>query len=158
ALVAVDALGPPDMGTAAAPTRFAAWVGDLERLLERERVARVTGDPAARLRERFPRFPPAVAAHLAAPRTRGEGGRGAWKSDPLRRPTPPQPYYTAQAREFWRRIACPVLYVEGGESPLRLDAAEVDERLRVLRAGRVTIAGAGHHPHLEAPDEFAARV
>jgi len=158
ALALVDALGPPDAGTASAPGRFAAWLADLERLGERERVARVGGDPAARLRERFPRFPAAVAAHLAAHGTRAHGDGRAWKFDPLHQTTSPQPYQVAQAREFWRRITCSVLYVEGGDSPLRLDPADTAERLRILRARRVTLPGMGHHPHLEAPERFAEIV
>ncbi len=158
ALVAVDALGPPDMGAAAAPGRFAAWVGDLARMEERERVARVAGDPAARLRERFPRFPAEVAEHLAAWGTRSHGDGRAWKFDPLHQTASPQPFYVAQAREFWRRIACPVLYVDGADSPLRLDPGETAARLRELRARRATVARVGHHPHLEAPEEFVAVV
>ena len=46
--------------------------------------------------------------------------------------------------------------VEGAESAFRLDPDDVAERLAVLRARRVTIAGAGHHPQLERPEETAA--
>ena len=55
-------------------------------------------------------------------------------------------------------MTCPVLYVEGSESHLRLPAADVDERLVALRARRVTIAGAGHHPHLQQPEALAAAL
>jgi pimeloyl-ACP methyl ester carboxylesterase len=51
-----------------------------------------------------------------------------------------------------------VLYLEGGESPLRLDRADRDERLAILRARRMTIAGSGHHPHLQQPETFAEVV
>jgi pimeloyl-ACP methyl ester carboxylesterase len=52
----------------------------------------------------------------------------------------------------------PVLYVEGAESPLRLDPEDQAERLATLRARRATVAGAGHHPHLEQPEAFARIV
>ncbi|HZP40250.1 MAG TPA: alpha/beta hydrolase [Candidatus Binatia bacterium] len=155
ALVAVDALGPPDAGPETAPARFAAWLAGLERVGRGARVAFAGDDPAARLRERFPRFSADVAAHMARHGTREHDGRRAWKFDPLHRTTTPQPYSRAQAAAFWRRIACPVLYVEGAESALRLDASDVADRLRVLRARRVTLPGSGHHPHLEVPDALA---
>jgi pimeloyl-ACP methyl ester carboxylesterase len=69
--------------------------------------------------------------------------------------TSPQPYYVAQARGFWRGIACPMLYVDGAESGLRLDAADLAARLAILRARHVRVDAAGHHPHIERPEAFA---
>jgi pimeloyl-ACP methyl ester carboxylesterase len=158
ALVAVDALGPPDTSPDTAPDRFAAWIGDLTRVGRRATNGRSTTEAVRRLRERFPRFSPEVARHMAVHGTRKRAGRQVWKFDPLHQTSTPQPYYVAQARAFWRRITCPVLYVEGGESMLRLDPADTAERLDLLRARRVTIAGSGHHPHLECPDAFARVV
>jgi pimeloyl-ACP methyl ester carboxylesterase len=142
------------MSAASAPVRFATWVADVERVHERGRRALAPGDPAARLHERFPRFSEAAARHLAAHGTRADGETRVWKFDPLHQTTSPQPYYVAQAREFWRRIACPVLYVDGAESGLRLDPADLATRLALLRARHVTVAGAGHHPHVERPEAF----
>jgi pimeloyl-ACP methyl ester carboxylesterase len=152
ALVAVDSLGPPDTPPETAPDRFASWIGDLARTEARGPYADAPADAAARLRERFPRFSPEVARHMAEHGTRPDGDGRVWKFDPLHQTSAPQPYYVAQARAFWRRITCPVLYVEGGESELRLHPDDVAARLETLRARRVTIAGAGHHPHLERPD------
>ena len=155
ALACVDALGPPDMSPEVAPERFASWLADLERTAARDRPRLALAEAAARLRERFPAFSEETALQLAEHGTRPDGELRAWKFDPLHQTTSPQPYYVAQARAFWRRIACPVLYIEGAASPLRLDPAEVADRLTTLRAERVVIAGAGHHPHLERPDAFA---
>src|SRR6185295_2351622 len=121
ALVAVDSLGPPDTLPEAAPDRFAYWIGDLARAEVRGPDADAPADAAARLRERFPRFSPEVAQHMAEHGTRPNGSGRVWKFDPLHQTSVPQPFYIAQARAFWRRISCPVLYVEGGESYLRLD-------------------------------------
>jgi len=68
------------------------------------------------------------------------------------------PFSRARAASFWRRVTAPVLYLEGGESPLRLDPADRYERLAILRARRRTIAGSGHHPHLQQPETFAEVV
>lgn len=158
ALVAVDSLGPPDMPAEAAPDRFASWIADLARTEARGPHALAPADAAARLRERFPRFSDEVARHMADYGTRLEGSERVWKFDPLHQTSVPQPFYTAQAGAFWRRIACPVLYIEGADSELRLQPDDVAARLATLRARRVPIEGTGHHPHLERPDAFVKVV
>jgi pimeloyl-ACP methyl ester carboxylesterase len=151
-LVLVEGLGPPDLLPLTAPDRFAAWIGDLERLGRRMRPPITLAAATARLGERFPRFSERVARHMAEHGTRPEGEARVWKFDPLHQTLSPQPYSVAQARAFWRRITCPVLYVEGGDSELRLAPDDVAERLAALRAHRTTVEGAGHHPHLERPE------
>jgi pimeloyl-ACP methyl ester carboxylesterase len=143
------------MGVETAPERFGLWVDDLERLARRARPSVTLEEAAARLAERFPRFPHAVVRHMAEHGTREEGGTRVWKFDPLHQTRSPQPFTVAQARAFWRRVACPVLYVEGEESELRLDEEDAAARLEALRARRIAVAGAGHHPHLEQPEAFA---
>jgi pimeloyl-ACP methyl ester carboxylesterase len=155
ALVSVEGLGLPDSDPESAPHRYAAWLGDLRRNAARPARRLTLEEAIERLRERFPRFSAEVARHMAEWGTRADGEARAWKFDPLHQTQSPQPYYVAQARAFWQRVACPVLYVEGSETPLRLPAAELAERLRILRARRVSIAAAGHHPHLEQPQAFA---
>jgi pimeloyl-ACP methyl ester carboxylesterase len=154
-LVCVDALGPPDMDPDDVPRRYATWLADLEKVAGRTRATVSLEEATARLRERFPHFSAAVAAHLAIHGTRVEEGRRVWKFDPLHQTTAPTPYYVRQARPFWRRVACPVLYVAGARSPYRLPAADEAERLAALRATRLMLDGVGHHPHLEAPDRLA---
>jgi pimeloyl-ACP methyl ester carboxylesterase len=152
ALVSIEGLGVPDTDPSTVPERVVGWLYDLERLEQRVRGA-ITFDAAvARLRERFPRFSATVAHHLVEFGTCDAAGGRMWKFDPLHQTRAPQPTYVAQAREFWKRVSCPVLYVEGAESLLRLPLADVDERVAALHARRVTIPGSGHHPHLEQPE------
>ena len=156
ALVAIDALGPPDSPPAVAPDRFVTWIADLERVADRGGQQPITlAAASARLAERFPRFSTAVAAHMALHGTSAAGATRRWKFDPLHQSRTPQPYFVAQARAFWERITCPVLYIDGGDSPLVLEDADRADRLATLRARRVTLAGVGHHPHLEVPTELA---
>jgi pimeloyl-ACP methyl ester carboxylesterase len=159
ALVLVDGLGPPDMEGLATPERTAVWLQDLERLSGRDRRPLASLEEAtARLVERFPRFSPAIARHMAVHGTRPVEGGVQWKFDPLHQTTSPVPFSRTRALAAWRRVACPALYVEGAESALRLDPADAAERLAALRACRVAIPDAGHHPHLERPDAFARVV
>jgi pimeloyl-ACP methyl ester carboxylesterase len=155
ALASIEGLGMPDSDPATVPQRVVDWLDDLRRVDSRPRsVASVEG-AAQRLSQRWPTLPPQAAYHLARHNTCDAGGVSRWKFDPLHQSRSPQPAYVAQARAFWRRVSCPVLYVEGGASTLRLAAEDVDERVAALRAARVTIANAGHHPQLEQPAALA---
>ncbi|HKA28417.1 MAG TPA: alpha/beta hydrolase [Candidatus Binatia bacterium] len=158
ALVLVDALGPPDMEDQAVPERAESWIRNLERLEERDRRPFTLDEAAARLAERFPRFSPAVAHHMAEHGSRTTAGGREWKFDPLHQTTGPNPFSRARAHLFWRRVACPVLYIEGADSPLRLQPDDIADRLATLRASRITMPGAAHHPHLEQPEPFARIV
>lgn len=154
ALVSIEGLGVTDSDPAIAPDRYASWIGDLSRVADRRRSPLSLDAATALLRERFPRFSPSAARHMALFGSREvEGGR-EWKFDPLHQSGAPQPYYVAQARAFWRRVSCPVLYVEGGDSAFHLPPEELRERLELLAARRQTIAGVAHHPHLEHPEEL----
>lgn len=156
ALVSIEGLGPPDVGPEAARERYAQWLADLERTAARPRPTFSLAAAAERLRERYPRMSDAAIALLAEHGTRPEHGARAWKFDPLHQTRAPQPYSVAQARPFWTAVACPVLYVEGDESLLRLPEADLGERLAALRAARAVIRGSAHHPHLEQPAALAA--
>jgi pimeloyl-ACP methyl ester carboxylesterase len=158
ALVSVEGLGLPNSDPSSAPERYATWLQDLERVASRKPRSVTLAEATERLRERQPRFSVEIARHMAEWGTRGEGERRVWKFDPLHQTQTPQPYYVAQARAFWQRVTCPVLYVEGAETFLRLSGVDLAERLQTLRARHVTIAGAGHHPHLEQPEAFAEFV
>ena len=158
ALVLVDGLGPPDFESDPAPQRYEAWIRGLARRGERRHRTLTLEQATARLHERAYQFSLEVARHMAEHGTRISDGGRQWKFDPLHQTTSPVPFSRARAASFWRRVTAPVLYLEGGESPLRLDRADRDERLAILRARRMTIAGSGHHPHLQQPETFAEVV
>jgi pimeloyl-ACP methyl ester carboxylesterase len=151
-LALIEGLGPPDSPPDSAPKRFAGWIRDLERTPARERRGRPLADAAERLRRFFP-LTEEISLHLARHGTRptGDDGLVTWKWDPLHATRSPQPFYVSQARTFWERIACPVLYLEGSRSYLSAAALEIEERVTALRAERVTIDDAAHHAHLEQP-------
>lgn len=158
ALVSIEGLGPPDAEPESAPERFRTWLDDLERAERRGRRELTLAEGASRLRERFPLWSEATASHMAELGTVERGGKRVWKFDPLHQTRSPQPFYLRQAQAFWRRISCPVLYVEGTSSFISIQAPEIAARASMVRALRVTIDGAGHHPHLEKPHELAKAV
>jgi len=159
ALALIEGLGPPDSDPVDAVERYSAWLGDLEKVSARQRPTLSLAAAVSRLRMRYPRLPDAAVRLLAEHGTRALGdGRVEWKFDPLHQTRSPQPYYVAQARGFWRRVTCPVLYVDGDASELRYPQDLLADRLAGLRARRVTIAGSGHHPHLEQPGALAAAL
>jgi pimeloyl-ACP methyl ester carboxylesterase len=156
ALALIDGVGPPDLsGPAAQPARWAKWIADLERTAERDPRTMTLDDAKTRLRERFPRFSPNVTRLMAEHGTRARSGQRTWKFDPLHQTLSPVGFSRAAALAFAARVTAPVLFVEGSESPVRLEPDDLAERLAALRATRAVIADSGHHPHLEQPDALA---
>ena len=87
-----------------------------------------------------------------------EKGKWVWKFDPLHRTASPQPFYTAQALEFFRRIACPVLIVDGKESR-QTRRTDKQQRYDAIQDHRlVTIGSAGHMVHQDNPGQLAEVV
>ena len=155
ALALIEGLGPPGADFAEAPRRYAAWLEDLARSAARVRPRLTLADAQARLRERYPRLSEPAIALLAEHGTRAVDGGREWAFDPLHQTRSPQPFYVEQGRAFWRRVTCPVLYVEGDASAIRYPEDLLADRLDTLRAGRARIADSGHHPHLEQPQALA---
>jgi len=151
-LISIEGIGIPDTAPEKAPERFATWLHDMENVAARSRTAFTLEAAVKKIGERFPRFSPAVVRHMAEWGTRDQDGGRIWKFDPLHQTRSPQPAYAAQTLAFCRRVACPVLYVEGAESSWWLPEADLAQRLSALRARRVALESAGHHPHLERPE------
>jgi pimeloyl-ACP methyl ester carboxylesterase len=158
AVVSIEGLGPPGMSPEMAPDRYVQWLRDLERIDIRHGRSLSLEEATERIHERFPEITTRVARHIAEHGTREHNGKRFWKFDPLHQTTSPQPFYVAQAQAFWRRVACAVLYIDGTASTMQLPSAELAEHLALLRARRATIDGAGHHPHLERPEQLVDAV
>jgi len=113
----------------------------------------------SQLRQTNPRLHPALALDLArAAMKQNDKGKWVWKFDPLHRTLTPQPFYTAQALEFLRRIECPVLIVDGKESR---QARRTDKQERydvIANYRRATIDSAGHMVHQDNPEQLAEVV
>jgi len=85
-------------------------------------------------------------------------GKWVWKFDPLHRTISPQPFYSAQAMEFFRRIECPVLVVDGQESH-HSQRPDKQQRLAAVRDKHFAeIDNAGHMVHLDNPGGLADEI
>jgi pimeloyl-ACP methyl ester carboxylesterase len=159
-LVLIEGVGPLGMEFADAPLRMAGWIGELHdrgRNHFREYTSIEAG--ANQLQQTNPRLRKEFAIDLArAGMRQNDKGKWIWKFDPLHRTAAPQPFYTAQALAFFRRIECPVLIVDGHESRQnrRTDKQERYDAIRHHRMAR--IARAGHMVHQDNPEELAKTV
>lgn len=153
----LEGLGPPEQSEPAAE-RVRAWLDSWRRVRSREPASYADlGDAAIRLQRHDPLLAPELARELAERgTTRQPDGRLRFKHDPLHITTGPTPFRVAYAAEFWQRIRCPVLLVEGERSAFRHATAEWDRRAGFLAQNeRAVLAGAGHMMQRHQPATLA---
>ena len=159
-LVLIEGVGPIGMSFSDAPLRMEKWIAEVrERGRRHFREYTSVEAGAAQLRQTNPRLSETSALDSARfAMKQNDRGKWVWKFDPLHRTAAPQPFYTAQALEFLRRIACPVLIVDG---QLSRQNRRIDKQERydsIAQHQRVTIEGAGHMVHQDQPAELARVV
>ena len=144
-LALFEGLGPPDMGKLDGPARTAIWI-DSWRMARTPRTPMASLDEAARrLRKNDDRLDEALARRLAEVGTRPIDGGFVWKHDPLHRTFGPNAFRLDVAIRYWRRIACPVVMVDGADSKLNLPAEELAQRRAYFAHHRhVVVDNAGH--------------
>ena len=159
-LILIEGVGPVGIEFADAPRKMAGWIGELhERGRKHFREYTRVEAGASQLQQTNPRLKKEFAIDLArAGMKQNDKGKWVWKFDPLHRTAAPQPFYTGQALEFFRRIACPVLIVDGEESR-QTHRTDKQERYDALRDRRLeTIHHAGHMVHQDNPARLAEVV
>jgi len=159
-LVLIEGIGPVGMSFSDAPLRMGKWISEVnERGRRHFRQYSSLEAGANQLRQTNPRLSPAMALDLAgAAMKQNDKGKWIWKFDPLHRTAAPQPFYTAQALEFLRRIECPVLIIDGKESR-QTRRTDKQERYDVITNHRcVAIDSAGHMVHQDNPEQLAEVV
>jgi pimeloyl-ACP methyl ester carboxylesterase len=159
-LALLEGLGPLEMSMSA-PERIATWTEHWRRTLQAPVRRHASIDEAAeRLRAHDPLLDAGLARELARHGTRPTGdpdGSVCFKHDPVHVTLGPYPFRVDIAAEFWRRITCPVLLVDGGGSALR-HAPEEQARRRAHFADHRTevLQGAGHMMQRHQPAALAA--
>ena len=166
-LVNLEGFGMPDTVAAQAPQRYQRWLDQLKAPSQLRDYDGVDG-VAARLRKSDPLLRADRAAWLAAQWSAdipGSGGRRKLRADPAHKHVNPVLYRRDEAVECWKRIAAPVLWVEGDRSDTlqRWGAAfppgEIDARLAAVpRVRREFIGPAGHMLHHDQPEALARLI
>jgi pimeloyl-ACP methyl ester carboxylesterase len=164
-LVNLEGFGMPATRPAMAPKRYRQWLDELRQpvqLRTYESLAAV----ADRLRQTNPLLPPDKAAWLAAHWSRpGADGRHEILADPAHKRSSPVLYHVDEVLECWKRIAAPLLWVDGDRTDIgkwwgdRYPRAEFEARLAVVpRVERCRLSPAGHMLHHDQPEALAARL
>jgi pimeloyl-ACP methyl ester carboxylesterase len=159
-LVLIEGIGPPPTTFSDAPPRMATWITEV-RQRGRNHFRQYTSVEAGarQLQQTNPRLTAEAALDLArAGMKQQPSGKWVWEFDPLHRTNAPQPFYTAQALEFFRRIQCPVLIVEGAHSHQQRRADKQQRYDAIEQRRQVVIDNAGHMVHQDNPQALAAAV
>lgn len=139
------------------PDRLVAYLDALADFEERAMPSYATIHEAVeRMKAANPRVLPEVVERIARAAVRQlQDGRFVWKFDNRVRVHSPYGFSIEEASELWRRIAAPVLIVNGAESRPG-DARQSDGFEAFFRDVEVTsVAGASHFVHVEQPGEVA---
>lgn len=117
---------------------------------------------AGRVHKRNPKLDAAQCLSIAqAWGVHREDGRVYLAADPKHLRGMPRTYLQAESDAIWSCISAPTLFIDGGASPFlnSLPAGERDRRRALFRDRRsVTIEGAGHMLHFEAPEALAQHL
>jgi pimeloyl-ACP methyl ester carboxylesterase len=156
AIALLEGLGPPDQSEVELGSRAAHWI-------DAWRTARPAWKPiasyelaAARLRKHDPLLTEPLALRLAEHGTRRVAGGIVWKHDPLHLTAGPYPFRRDAAAQYWKRVACPVLVVDGARSMLNLPEAERATRRAMFTTMRYELLPeSGHMMARHQPAELA---
>jgi pimeloyl-ACP methyl ester carboxylesterase len=156
-LVLIEGVGPPGLNFSDAPNRMQRWIAEVrERGRKHFRQYTSVEAGAKQLQQTNPRLQSDFALQLARTGMKqNSAGKWIWKFDPLHRTTSPQPFYADQAIEFFRRIVCPVLTIDGKESR-QTKSTEKEKRFKAISNHcHAVIENAGHMVHQDNPEALA---
>lgn len=135
----------------------AMWHGGLAGGYGESDVAATLGE----INADWPAYVARFAPRMFAPAAREKNpSLIAWAVSEMSKANPEAmaPFWASMAaqdfRETLARIEAPTLVIHGGDSQVYPDDATVFVANTMPRGERAVISGAGHVPHLEAPDEF----
>jgi pimeloyl-ACP methyl ester carboxylesterase len=168
-LVNLEGFGMPATRPAQAPGRYARWMDEL-KAFHRGELALKDYDGldgvARRLMKTNRRLSQDKADWLARHWAR-QHADGRWRilGDPAHKITNAQLFRVDEVLELYRRIACPVLWVEASDDSLshwwqgRFTLAEFHERLaQVARLQTARVEDAGHMLHHDQPQAVAQLI
>jgi len=158
-LTMIDAV-PLSISPEEVPARLTSYLIDLHKTQRKRRRVESVEDAARRLLKNNASLS-AVAARLLAEHGVSpdpeQDDLPAWKWDPLLRAHSPLPVTEEQVQLIVAQATAPVLAIRG-EHGMMAPEAELRARFPRLRMTVQTIAGAGHHAHLDAPQQVADAI
>lgn len=154
----MEGMRAPEASPQEFPSRLVTWIRSVRRVRSgRQRVFASIDEAAARIRAHDPRCPAAEARFLAEMGTRPVGGGWVFKHDPLHQTKAPYPFYPSASFSCWEAISCPVLLIDGAESPP--PPFDLRSRYAAFRnARKVEIEGAGHMMMRHRPTAVATEI
>jgi pimeloyl-ACP methyl ester carboxylesterase len=156
ALALLEGQGPPDQSEVDLPGRTAQWIDAWRKARSKQRPMVSIDEAAARLRKHDPLLGEDLARKLAIAGTRASDAGLVFKHDPLHLTMGPYPFRRENAAQFWKRVTCPVLVVDGAQTIMNLpDAERATRRAYLANHRHVTLAGAGHMMQRHQPDALA---
>jgi len=164
-LINLEGFGMPESRPEQAPKRYAQWLDELKQPAELRSYDSVEA-VAQRLRKTNPLLSEQRAAWLAPHWSRRrEDGQWEILGDPAHKRTNPVLYQKAEVLECWKRIAAPVMWVEGDRTDVskwwgnRYPREEFEARLAVVpQLERHVLSPAGHMLHHDQPEELARHI
>ena len=155
-LTMIDAV-PLSISTQEIPARLASYLEDLRHTPRKRRRVESIEDAAQRLLRNNPSLSEKAARLLAAggiaPDPEQENAL-AWKWDPLLRAHSPLPISEPVLQLVCAQATVPILVIRG-ETGMLSHEADLRARFPRLKMSVHTVAGAGHHVHLDAPEDVA---
>ncbi len=142
------------------PARLASYLEDLRKMPRRRRRVESIEDAAQRLLRN------SASVSEAAARLIAEGGVSpdpeqdnalAWKWDPLLRATSPLPITDDALHLITAQATARVLAIRAGNGMLPPEP-ELRARFPALNLTVETVAGTGHHVHIDAPEAVAGLI
>ncbi len=164
-LVNLEGFGLPDSRPDQAPDRLAQWLDELKSPVGL-RPYDSLADVAARLQKNNPRLA-ADKARWLAPHWSEQRDDGRWHilGDPAHKRVNPVLYRREEVVATWRRIAAPVLWVEGAETDVakfwgnRYPRTDFEDRLaQVPSVEQVVLPECGHMLHHDQPAALAQQM
>jgi pimeloyl-ACP methyl ester carboxylesterase len=161
ALVLIEAVGlwPDWSGDAPAHERVRGWIDHTRQLAARVPRRYPSWDAAyARMLHANPHLSPEQARHLARHGShQNEDGSYSWKYDNYTHAWPVLRMPESDVVSLWKRIACPVLIVNGSDGyPHRIGQEGTLAHFR--HAEMIAVRGAGHWVHHDRFDAVAQAV
>jgi pimeloyl-ACP methyl ester carboxylesterase len=161
-LVNLEGFGLPATQPHHSPKRLVQWLDEL-KLPQALRSYDSVADVAARLQANNPLLSADKAAWLAPHWSRkGDDGRWHILGDPAHKRVNPVLYQVAEVLETWKRIAAPLLWVEGDLTDVakwwghRYSREEFAARLATVpQVERELLSPCGHMLHHDQPDALA---